>query len=133
MNANSESQGLAADERTSRSQHPEPLIIPTVIESKGVDWERGDAKSCPNRCPAKYLSRWLPNSGSRPQCALLDNQGFRGNAMRYLLNPLYEEAITRRTRASGRQRQCRTHVKCGGGKEKQQWCYSRTGFGSGVE
>jgi len=89
-------------ESTHRDEHPEPLIVPTVIESKGANWGT-ETKKVAERDTQRVLEALIAEFGVDAAIRALDNQGLRGSSYGYLLKPLYEEAVNRRARAGAHQ------------------------------
>jgi hypothetical protein len=78
-----------------RAKHPEPLIIPEVIANKGACWNE-ETQRVARSDAQRILESMVAEFGVEAAVSALNNQGFKGDAMRYLLNPLYEEAVRRR-------------------------------------
>ena len=85
-------------EGTHRDAHPEPLIVPTVMENKGADWG-AETRRVAESDAQRVLEALIAEFGVEAATRALDNQGLRGNSYTYLLKPLYEEAVNRRARA----------------------------------
>jgi hypothetical protein len=50
----------------------------------------------------RVLEAMIAEFGIEKAVIALDNQGFKGSSIRYLLSPLHEEAVRRRNRARSR-------------------------------
>src|SRR6478672_6477001 len=78
-----------------RDENAEPPLVDKIIADKAATW----AKEVLHGAPADaqhVLEALLAEYGVEAAIRALDNQGFQGEAMRYLLNPLYVEAARRR-------------------------------------
>lgn len=83
---------------THRKTNPLPVIIEAVIERKADDWN--DATATVARTDAqRVLEAMVAEYGIDAAIQALDNQGFTGKSIRYLLTPLYAEATARRAQA----------------------------------
>ena len=83
---------------THRDRNREPLIIKTVIDQKGDAW-REETRKVAQTDAQRVLEALVAEHGVEATVQALDNHGFKGEAYRYLLNPLYAEAHRRRLRA----------------------------------
>lgn len=101
---------------THRDGSPEPLILPTVIAQKGEKWS-AESRKVAQSDAQRVLEAMVAEYGVNGAVHALNNQGFKGEAYRYLLNPLFAEAQRRRARArvaegnskvEGWNRDCRT-------------------------
>jgi hypothetical protein len=78
-----------------RDTHPEPGIVDKIMADKATTWAEDVRQAAPTDAQS-VLEALLAEYGVGAAVRALDNQGFLGEAMRYLLNPLYEEALRRR-------------------------------------
>jgi len=79
-----------------RDKQPQKLIVEAVIENKKDDWSestQATARSDAHR----ILESLVSMHGVDNAVEAMNKQGFEGNAYRYLLTPMYEEARSRRT------------------------------------
>jgi hypothetical protein len=83
---------------THRDRNPEPLILPAVLENKGTDWGESTRQLALTDAQ-RVLEAMIAVFGVEGAVRALDHQGFKGDAYRYLLKPVYEEAVSRRARA----------------------------------
>jgi hypothetical protein len=83
---------------TYRKKHPEPLIVSAVVENKRASWN-AETQKVARTDAERVLEAMIAEFGVQKAVRALDNQGFRGDSLCYLLGPLYEEAIRRRKRA----------------------------------
>jgi len=79
-----------------RATNPEPVILGKIIADKGTRWGE-ETRKVAQTDAQRVLEALVAEYGVEAAVRALDNQGFKGDAMRYLLNPLYEEAIRRRS------------------------------------
>ena len=82
---------------THRNQNPEPLLVPTVIINKGPIWG-AETQKVAQTDAQRVLEALMAEVGVEGEVSALNNQGFKGEAYRYLLAPLYDEARWRRHR-----------------------------------
>ena len=83
---------------THRDSNREALIIPTVIAHKGTSWGE-ETRKVAQTDAQRVLEAMVAEYGVDGAVRALDNQGFKGSAYNYLLNPLFAEAQRRRLRA----------------------------------
>jgi len=83
---------------THRDEHPEALILPTVIANKRGNWG-AETRKVAESDAQRVLEALIAEFGIDAAIRALDNQGLRGSSYSYLLKPLYEEAVNRRARA----------------------------------
>ena len=83
-----------------RDNQPRPVILDTVIRSKS-DWNDSTQKVARTDAQ-RVLEAMIAEYGIEGAVGALNNQGFEGEAYRYLLNPLHEVARTRHL-GNGRQ------------------------------
>lgn len=81
-----------------RAANPEPVIVSKVIADKGAGWG-AETQKVAQTDAQRVLEALVAEYGVEAAVRALDKQGFRGDAMRYLLKPLYEEAARRRRSA----------------------------------
>lgn len=81
-----------------RDQHPEPEIVDTVCRRKARDWKESSQRTAKLDAP-KVLEALVAEYGVDASVRALSAQGFDGDAYRYLITPLHDEAVTRRQRA----------------------------------
>ena len=77
--------------------NPMPVIIETVIERKAGEWNQSTA-TVARTDAQRVLEAMVAEYGINAAIQALDNQGFTGKSIRYLLTPLHAEAISRRER-----------------------------------
>ena len=83
---------------THRNDNRSSLIVPAVIAQKGDDW--GDeSRKVAQTDSQRVLEALVAEHGVDGAVQALDNQGFKGSAYKYLLNPLFAEASRRRAEA----------------------------------
>ena len=85
---------------THRKSNREPLIVPTVIENKGEVWSE-ETRKVARTDAQRVLEALIAEYGVENTVDALDNQGLKGSTYRYLLKPLYAEALRRRHAAKG--------------------------------
>jgi hypothetical protein len=78
-----------------RVRNPQPVILRKVLSIMDTRWS-ASSKDTALSDAERVLEAMVAEYGIEAAVYALDNQGFKGDAMRYLLNPLYEEAIRRR-------------------------------------
>lgn len=78
-----------------RKTHPQPIIIDAVIERKSAEWNES-TRAVARTDAQRVLEALVAEYGVDEAVRALNNQGFTGEACRYLLNPIYEEALARR-------------------------------------
>lgn len=83
---------------THRDRNREPVILRAVCDAKAGCWHEETQKLAATDAQ-RVLEAMIAEYGVDGAINALDNQGFRGDAYRYLLNPLHEEAMRRRSRA----------------------------------
>lgn len=79
-----------------RDKQRQKLIVEAVIENKGNDWSESTqvtARSDAQRILESLISEY----GVDNAIEAMERQGFEGRAYRYLLDPMYREARSRRT------------------------------------
>ena len=84
-----------------RRTNPAPLIVPSVIATKGSDWNEETHKVVESDAQ-RLLEALLADAGVEGAVAALNRQGFRGESYRYLLVTLHAEALDRRANARSR-------------------------------
>jgi hypothetical protein len=94
-----------------RASNRQPGIIRKVIADKEMSWGQATRKTAQIDAQC-VLEAFVAEYGVEAAVRALDNQGFKGDAMLYLLKPLHEEAIHRRLMA-----QQSTSVASGGEDE----------------
>jgi hypothetical protein len=77
-------------EPTHRDVNPETLIIPAVIASKSASWNDETRKVAASDAQ-RVLEALVAEFGIERAVTALDNQGFRGEAYKYVLKPLHQE------------------------------------------
>jgi len=78
-----------------RASNPEPGIVDKVLADKQAEWSEETRKRA--QTDAQHVLEALVTfCGVEGTVRALIGQGFDGDAMRYLLKPLYQEAVRRR-------------------------------------
>ncbi len=80
---------------THRSKNPQSLILAEVNRIKAGDWSTSTEQTAATDAQ-RILEAMVAEYGVDAAIQALDNQGFQGKSMRYLLAPLFEIAISRR-------------------------------------
>ncbi len=83
---------------THRKTNPLPVIIEAVIQNKADDWNNATA-TVARTDAQRVLEALIAEYGIDAALQALDNQGFTGKSVRYLLTPLHAEATARRAKA----------------------------------
>lgn len=78
-----------------RRKHPNQLIIDAVTETKGAQWN-AETRKVARTDSMRVLEAMVAEFGVNGAIQALDNQGFAGEAYRYLLDQLHDEAMRRR-------------------------------------
>jgi len=78
--------------------YPEPGILDKIIADKAATWDEGMQKFAQSD-GQRVLEALLAEYGIEAAVRALDNQGYSGNAVRYLLQLLHDEAMRRRRMA----------------------------------
>ncbi len=78
-----------------RDTHPEPGIVDKVLADKQAEWSE-EKRARAGTDAQHILETLVAFSGVEGTVNALIGQGFDGDAMRYLLKPLYQEAVRRR-------------------------------------
>lgn len=80
---------------THRAHNRHSLIVSTVVERKAENWSE-ETRKVANTDAQRVLEALIAEYGVENAMRALDNQGFKGRAYGYLLQPLYIEALQRR-------------------------------------
>lgn len=81
---------------THRATNREAPIVNSVIEQKADGWSE-ETRKVARTDAQRVLEALVAEYGVVSTMQALDNQGLKGSAYGYLLNPLYTEAQRRRT------------------------------------
>ena len=71
------------------------IILSKIIEDKGDGWSE-ETRKVANTDAQRVLEALVAEYGVENTMRALENQGFKGKAYSYLLNPLHSEAVKRR-------------------------------------
>ena len=80
---------------SSRDKNPRRTIVEAVIEKKGENWNDSTRKVVRTDAQ-RILESLIAEYGIEASVRAMEHQGFEGEAYRYLLGPLHDEAIARR-------------------------------------
>ncbi len=84
---------------TKRSKRPLPVIIESLIELKGKNWNKS-TQEVVRTDAQRILEAMVAEYGVDGAVKALQNQGFAADAYLYLLKPMDKEARKRRTNVS---------------------------------
>ena len=83
---------------SSRKKKPQGLIVEAVSQQKGETWNES-TREVARTDSSRVLESLMAEYGIEAAMEALNRQGFTGSAYKYLLTPLYSEAMKRRESA----------------------------------
>ena len=78
-----------------RQRNPRKNLLDSVVETQGEKWSQATIRTA--RSDAfRILEALVSDMGVDGVIDAMDRQGFEGTAYRYLIAPLFDEAVSRR-------------------------------------